>query len=55
MNDDELITTVRESFAGVHSATPVEQIVGRCRGLRARRQIPRLTAALAVTAGAAVA
>src|SRR6266516_1690081 len=50
MNDDELITTVRESFTGVHSVTPVEQIVDRSRRLRARRQIPRLTSALAVTA-----
>ena len=53
MNDDELITTVRESFTGVHSVTPVEQIVDRSRRLRARRQIPRLTSALAVAAGGA--
>lgn len=55
MNDDELITTVKESFTGVHSATPVEQIIGRSRGLRARRQIPRLTSALVVVAVGAAA
>jgi hypothetical protein len=55
MNDDELITTVRESFNGVHSVTPVEQIVSRSRALRARRRIPGLVAALALVAGAVVA
>ena len=55
MNDDELITTVRESFTGIHSMTPVEQIVSRSRAVRARRRIPGLAAALAVAAGAAVA
>jgi hypothetical protein len=55
MNDDELITTVRESFTGVHSTTPVAQIVSRSRAVRARRRIPVLAAALAVVAGAAVA
>jgi hypothetical protein len=55
MNDEELMITVRESFTGVHSATPVEQIVGRSRGLRVRRQVPRLISALAVAAGGAAA
>ena len=55
MNDDELITTVRESLTGVHSTTPVEQIVSHSRALRARRRIPGLVAALAVAAGAVVA
>ena len=54
MNDDELITTVRESFTGIHSTTPVEQIVSRSRAVRARRRIPGLAVALAVAAGAAV-
>jgi hypothetical protein len=52
MNDD-LITTVRESFAGLHSATPLEHVVTRSRALRARR-IAGLGAALAVVAGAVV-
>jgi hypothetical protein len=51
----ELITAVRESFAGVHSATPVEQIASRSRAVRARRRVPGLAAALAVAAGAVVA
>ena len=54
MNDSELITAVRESFAGVHSDTGVEQIVSRSRAMRARRRVPVLAAALAVAAGAAV-
>jgi hypothetical protein len=53
MNDSELITAVRESFAGVHSDTGVEQIVSRSRAMRARRRVPVLAAALAVAAGAA--
>jgi hypothetical protein len=55
MNDDELITAVRESFTGVHSVTPVEQVVSRSRAVRARRRVPALAAALAVAAAAAVA
>ena len=34
MNDDELIVAVRDSFTGVQSATPVEQIVRRSRTVR---------------------
>ena len=55
MNDDELITAVREPFTAVHSTTPVEQIVSRSRAIRARRQIPGVAAALAVAAGTALA
>jgi hypothetical protein len=55
MNDDELMTAVRDSFAGVHSATPVEQIVRRSRAVRARRRITAMAGALAVAAGAAIA
>jgi hypothetical protein len=55
MNDDELITTVRESFTGIHSTTPMEQIVSRSRAVRARRRIPGLAAALVALAVAAVA
>ena len=45
MNDSELITAVRESVTGVHTATPVEQIVSRgrdslpCTRLRMRYRI----------------
>jgi hypothetical protein len=55
MNDDELMTAVRESFTGVHSRTPVETIVSRSRAVRARRRIPGMAGALAVAAGAAIA
>jgi hypothetical protein len=55
MNDNELITVVRESFTGVHTTTPVEQIVSRGRTVRARRRIPALAGAVAVVAGAALA
>jgi hypothetical protein len=55
MNDNELITVVRESFTGVHTTTHVEQIVSRGRAVRARRRIPGLAAALAGVAGAAIA
>jgi len=56
MNDDDLITTVRESFTGVHSTTPVEQIVERSCAVRTRRRlIPGGAAVLAVVAGAALA
>jgi hypothetical protein len=55
MNDEELITTVRESYADVHSATTAGQIVKRGRTVRARRQIPGVAAAVGVAAAAAVA
>jgi hypothetical protein len=55
MNDDELITTVRELVTGVHMAIPEEQIARRSRAIRARRRIPAAAGALAVAAGAALA
>jgi hypothetical protein len=55
MNDDELMTAVRDSFAGDHLATPVEQIARRSRAVRTRRRIPALAGVLAVAAGAAIA
>jgi hypothetical protein len=55
MNDNELITAVRDSFTDVHSATPVERIVGRGRALRTRRRVPRVAAGLGAAAAAAVA
>jgi len=55
MNDDELMTTVRESFTDVHSATPVNQIVQRSRAVRGRRLIPGISATLAVAIGAILA
>jgi hypothetical protein len=55
MNDHELMTVVRETFADVHSATAVERIVSRSRAVRARRSIAGMAAALGATAVAAVA
>jgi hypothetical protein len=55
MNDDDLMTAVRESFTDLRSATPVERIVNRGRTVRARRRIPVAAGALALVAGAAVA
>jgi hypothetical protein len=55
MNDEELTTMVRESFAGVRTTTPAEQIVSRGRTARARRRIPALAGALAVAAAVALA
>jgi hypothetical protein len=55
MNDDELITAVKESVTGVHMDIPGRQIVSRSRAIRARRRIPALAAALALAAGAALA
>jgi len=56
MNDDDLITLVREQRGSVEMTTPVDQIIGRGRVLRARRRVPGLAAgALAVAAAAALA
>src|SRR5690348_16578234 len=55
MNDDELITLVREQRGKVPMSVPVADIIARGRSVRARRRIPRLTGALAVGAGMAVA
>lgn len=55
MNDDKLMTTVKEPFAGVRMDTPVEQIVSRGRAVRARRRIPGVAGALAVLAAVALA
>ena len=55
MNDDELITAVKESVTGVHMNIPAEQIESRSRQIRARRRIPIMAGALAVAAAAALA
>lgn len=55
MNDDELVTLLREQRATVLMTSPVEEIVRRGRTVRAQRRIRRLAGALAVAAGAAVA
>jgi hypothetical protein len=55
MNDDELMTLVREQRAAIPMTTPVDEIFDRGRTLRAKNRMPRVTGALAVAAGAAVA
>ena len=55
MNDDELITAVREQSPTVHMTTPVEQIISRGHAVRTRRRIPGLAGVLAVLAAAAFA
>ena len=55
MNDDTLMTAVREPFTAVHMDTPVEQIVRRGHAVRVRRRILGLAGAAAVAAGATVA
>jgi len=55
MNDDQLITAVRDSFTGVRSATTVERIVTRSRAVRAQRRVAGVAAALGAGAAGAVA
>jgi hypothetical protein len=55
MNDDELITAVKESLTDVHMNIPAKQIVSRSRTIRARRRIPVLTGALGVAAATVIA
>jgi hypothetical protein len=55
MNDNELITAVRESVADVYSATSVAHVISRGRTVRARRRIPRVAGTVAVAAGTALA
>ncbi len=47
MNDEELITLVREQRTAVPMTTPVEQIISRGRSVRARRRLPVLAGAAA--------
>jgi hypothetical protein len=55
MNDDELITAVRETVVGAQMRVPADQIVSRSRAIRARRRMTGAAGLLAVVAGAAVA
>jgi hypothetical protein len=55
MTDNDLMTAVRESFSGVHSATPVARIDSRGRTLRTRRRAAGLAGSLAIGAAAAAA
>jgi len=55
MNDDDVITVVREQRDKVHSHTPVEQVISRGRVVRRRRRVYGVAGALAVVAASAVA
>jgi hypothetical protein len=55
VNDDEVITAVREQRAMVHSYTSVDQIISRGRRVRARRRIPGAVTGLAAVAAAGTA
>ena len=55
MNDNELITAVRESVADVYTATPVAHVISRGRAVRTRRRIPGVAGTLAMAAGTALA
>jgi hypothetical protein len=55
MNDNDLVTTLRESVADVHTATPVAEIVGRGRTVRAQRRILPAAGLAALVAGTALA
>jgi len=55
MNDDELITVLREQRGKVVMTTPVEQIISRGRAVRVRRRVSGVAAAVGAAAAAAVA
>jgi hypothetical protein len=55
MNDDELITILREQRDKVPMNTPVEQIISRGRVVRARRRVPAVAGALGAAAAVAFA
>ena len=55
MNDDELITILREQRDKVPMNTPVEQIISRGRVVRARRRVPAVAGAVGAAAAVAFA
>ncbi|HEV2377885.1 MAG TPA: hypothetical protein VGS19_37695 [Streptosporangiaceae bacterium] len=55
MNDEELLTVVRQQRTKLPMTIPVEQIISRGRVIRARRRIPGLATVLAVVAVAVLA
>jgi hypothetical protein len=55
MNDDEMITILREQRDKVPMNTPVEQIISRGRVVRARRRVPAVAGALGAAAAVAFA
>jgi hypothetical protein len=55
MNDAEVITAVKASYAGIHMDVPLDVIVRRGRRLRARRRLPGLAGAAGTVAALALA
>ena len=55
MNDDDLITILREQRDKVPMNTPVDQIISRGRAVRARRRVPAVAGALGAAAAVAFA
>ena len=53
MNDDDVLTQVREALPAIHMQTPVEQIIARGQSRRRRRVALRIAAAVSVTGVAA--
>ena len=51
ISDDELLTAVRESFAGARLNAPLDATIRRGRTLRARRRRGGLAAAIVLAAG----
>jgi hypothetical protein len=55
MNDAEVITAVKASYAGIHMDVPLDVIVRRGRRLRAQRRLPGLAVAAVIVAALALA
>ena len=55
MNDPDVLTAVKASYAGIHMDVPLDVIVRRGRRLRARRRLPGLAVAAATVAALALA
>jgi len=55
MNDVDVLTAVKQSYAGVHLDVPLDVIVRRGRRLRARRRLPGLAGAAGAVAALALA
>ena len=55
MDDPEVITAVKASYAGIHMDVPLDFIVRRGRRLRAQRRLPGVAVAAGIVAALAVA
>ncbi|HEX9359566.1 MAG TPA: hypothetical protein VF933_37850 [Streptosporangiaceae bacterium] len=55
MNDPDVITAVKASYAGIHMDVPLDAIVRRGRRLRAQRRLPGLAGAAGTVAALALA